>query len=202
MIAAPTGCGAEDEPTAGEAPRQQPPELTAPATDESFAALIVEHVGEQPFAARASTATEFGAKFVGGEVQFLDPETVDDPMEGDGVEISAVAMPGTPEWFTDEVCDGATDGCATTEQDNGSTLLYTWEEVAPEEDPGYIWIVVRRADETVAVMQNGPNVTGDPQDMDLEVTVEDMTAIANDPRLSMTTTQELVDAEVTNWEGD
>ena len=135
-------------------PPTQPPELTAPATDESFAALIVEHVGASSLiAARASTATEFGEKFVGGEVQFLDPDTVDDPMEGDGVEISAVAMPGTPEWFTDEVCDGATDGCATTAQDDGSTLLYTWEEVAPEEDPGYIWIVVRRADETVAVMQ-------------------------------------------------
>jgi len=195
------GCGAEDpEPSAAKNPTAEATELTTPATGKAFAALVVEHVGEEPYSARPSTATEFGDTFVGAEVQFLDPATVDDPMEGDGVEISAGAVEGAPDWLDDEVCDGTEDGCATSLQDDGSTLIYTWEEVAPEEDPGYIWVLVQRADETVAVLQAGPNVTSDPQDMDLQVSVDDMIAIANDPRLSLTTSKELVEAEVPNWE--
>lgn len=197
------GCSDDGDEATSDDPTTEAPDLTVTATDESLAALVVEHVGEEPFAARPSDDPAFGKASVGGEVQFLDPQTVDEPTESDGVEITAIATAEPPPWLNEDACDGTTaDGCGTTLQEDGSLLIYEWVEAKPGGDPGHIWVAVKRADESVAVLQTGPAVSGDPQDMDLEVSVDAMNAIANDPRLSLMTTQELVDTEVPNWQGD
>lgn len=44
------------------------------------------------------------------------------------------------------------------------------------------------------VSQSSEKIVGDPRDQDLQVTVQDMVDIANDPRVNLTTTQAALDA--------
>jgi hypothetical protein len=71
--------------------------------------------------------------------------------------------------------------------------LLTWEAETPEEDPGVINLLLRKGDAAVVVFQAGPAVSRDPRRLDLAVSVDDMVAIAQDPRVDLTTTQESVD---------
>jgi hypothetical protein len=66
-------------------------------------------------------------------------------------------------------------------------------DVAPEEDPGYV-VVVDKGDATVAVRNAGPDITGDPRDLDLPISVDDRFAIAHDARVDVTTSRAAVDA--------
>jgi hypothetical protein len=53
-------------------------------------------------------------------------------------------------------------------------------DVAPEEDPGYV-VVVDKGDATVAVRNAGPDITGDPRDLDLPISVDDRFASRTTP---------------------
>ena len=79
--------------------------------------------------------------------------------------------------------------CAATPR---GTLL--WERRAPGEDPGNVAVGVRKGRVTVLVYQSGPDITGDPRSLRLPVTVSDMFAVAEDPRIDLSTSREAVDA--------
>ena len=84
--------------------------------------------------------------------------------------------------------------------DGGGALTWTLED--PEEDPGYVMVAVRKGEETVVVVFSGPHITGDPRTLGLPVTVDQLTDIASDDRVALTTTQAAVDAgeALTFWE--
>lgn len=58
---------------------------------------------------------------------------------------------------------------------------------------GVINLLRRKSDATAVVFQAGPAVTRDPRKLELAVSIDDMLAIAQDPRVDLTTTQEAVD---------
>lgn len=86
--------------------------------------------------------------------------------------------------FFDECVDESVDGHEVT---------IAWRELEPEEDPGVVYVIDRREGEDVAVKVSGASVTEDPRDLDLGVPLADLAALVTDPRLSLTTSQAVVD---------
>ena len=72
-------------------------------------------------------------------------------------------------------------------------MTIAWQDLEPEEDPGVVYVIDRRDGEDVAVQVIGASITDDPRDLDLGVPLEDLAALVTDPRLSLTTSQEVVD---------
>lgn len=69
-----------------------------------------------------------------------------------------------------------------------------WNLYDPEEDPGAVFVLVPKSDgRTVLVSSSGPHLTADPRTVDLPVTVDTLFDIAHDPRIDVTTSQEVVD---------
>ena len=97
----------------------------------------------------------------------------------------------------DPGCDGAQ--CV----DLGEGTALSWQKVQVESDPGIVLIRHQRGDELVTVLFSGPDITGDPREMDLDPDVEKLIEIARDPRLELTTTKAVVAAgeRVDDWEG-
>ena len=86
--------------------------------------------------------------------------------------------------FFDECVDESVDGHDVT---------IAWQDLEPEEDPGVVYVIDRREGEDVAVQVTGASITDDPRDLDLEVPLADLAALATDHRLSITTSQLVVD---------
>lgn len=74
------------------------------------------------------------------------------------------------------------DGCVATD---GGVLF--WQKETPEDDPGVVYVALRKGEATVLMFQSGPLVTGDPRELDLRISVADMFDIAKDPRVDVTT---------------
>ncbi len=178
------GCGGEgDSVAAGQ--------LITPA---AIAAIVQEHVALEPrrmaVVDRASQVTPAPSTTLDGGppgvwLQYADVtlEVVVTPI-GDG---PAACAPPTS---FDECVDESVDGHDVT---------IAWQELEPEEDPGTVYVIDRREAENVAVQVSGPPVTDDPRNLDLGVPLPDLAALATDPRLSLTTSQSVVDlgADVT-----
>lgn len=120
--------------------------------------------------------------------------------EYDG-DLLAVAV-GTRLENTLRSCDGPAaeelSGCA---QLDGGMLF--WESQTPEEDPGVVYVQVSRGDTDVVLFYAGPDITDDPRKLDMPISVADMIAIGEDPRVDVTTSAEAVKAGETidYWEG-
>ena len=78
-------------------------------------------------------------------------------------------------------------------EDDGDDLLF-WERATPEEDPGVVYLLASRADTDVLMFLSGPSITADPRELDLNVSVVDLLAVAEDPRVDLTTSREAVGA--------
>ncbi|MEO5851686.1 MAG: hypothetical protein ABIQ15_04155 [Nocardioides sp.] len=147
-------------------------------TRKALAWLTADHLGEP---SRATTdhdaAEEFDRDGIGTEL-------------GYGQQVVLAVGNDLPEALYD--CDGADtermDGCEKTEYG-----VLMWQDLEPEEDPGVVYVVVPKGDSAVLMFGSGPDITGDPRDLDLPVSVAEMFEIANDPRVDVTTTQEAVD---------
>jgi hypothetical protein len=81
-------------------------------------------------------------------------------------------------------------------------FLY-WQKLAPEEDPGIVYVVANHDGEQTASLYSGPDITANPLKLDLEIPVDVLVDIVTDPRLRLQTTQDVVDAGValTGWSG-
>ncbi len=64
----------------------------------------------------------------------------------------------------------------------------------PGEHPGVVYVFVSRGRTDVLLFSSGPAITGRPRQLDLPVPVDDMLAIAADPRVEVTTSEAAVEA--------
>ncbi|KQY63697.1 hypothetical protein [Nocardioides sp. Root140] len=163
-----------------------PADLVAVTTPGALAAIVLEHVDAEP--ASMGDADDFKGSLdpgaVGADLRF-------DPGEAeDGDLLLAAAAPGA---IDDLGCgeDGTT--CDSWSTDQGKVTL-AWQEEMPEEDPGIVIVAQQRKGEYTWVMYAGDQITGDPRELDLSISVDEMTSIATDPRFGLKTTQEAVDA--------
>lgn len=167
-----TGCGEADEAIAGD----------EPITPAAIAAIAQEHVdvGQPSRVAEWSVfIDEFGAESRGASLMY------------DDVSLRVgVAPTSDSSWFCVE--PHAFDACVADSVD-GHDVMIAWQEVEPEEDPGIVLVIDRRDGEDIVVDVSGTDVTADPRDLDLAVPLADLAALATDPRLSLTTSQSVVD---------
>lgn len=152
-----------------------------PVTAQALAAVVADHLGEPDGAGPEQDFEELGPDAVGAMVRYD---------EADGAPATGLAI-GVGSELPAELgeCPAASDSCVEIE---GGVLA--WQERDPEEDPGGVYVVVTKGDAHVALFQSTEPVTGDPREMDLRITVEDMLAIARDPRVDLTTSQAALDA--------
>ena len=157
----------------------------SPVTARALAAVAAEHTGEPASATRETDAAEeFKKGGVGTELRYGSNG------EYDGDMLVVAVGTGLTEDHAD--CDAPPDGLDGCAQVDGGVLL--WEEEAPEEDPGVVYLVSPKEKGTVLVFYAGPAITGDPRDLDLPIPVDHLLAIATDPRVDVTTSQAALDA--------
>lgn len=188
------GCGTE---TASEPSAPATAGGDEPLTARALAAVIAEHTGK-PSSARVGHDLADVSKDVAAEVELTYPvrDTTDD---GDQLTV------GVGTGFEKTV-----GGCRSLTADNGyagcvktSDGQVFWEKAVPEEDPGVVYVMVSKGDTDVLLFYSGPRITGDPRKLDLSVSVQDMLAVGNDPRVDVTTSAAAV-AEgdgITFWQG-
>lgn len=166
-----------------------------PITQRAIAAMTLEHAPEDT-TTREATSTDRsdpeGA--LGADLRY------DGDGEYDGDLLRVFLSP--PRDDENPCGDDEEDRCDSREVDQG-TLTLAWDVEAPEEDPGYVSVVLQREDETVSVGWFGDTITGDPRDQDLTLSIDTLEAIAQDPRISLTTSQAVVDAggDLDDWDG-
>lgn len=170
-----SGCGGAAESPPASAPAE------VPVTAQALAAVAAEHAGS-PSAAGPEDWAGYLRRSVSTELRYGSTG------EYDGDVLVLAVGTGLRDGAFD--CGGTRlDGCARDERG-----LLLWQEVEPEEDPGYVAVVVEGPDEVAVVLQAGEDITGDPRQVDLAVSVGDMFALAGDERVGLTTTQDAVDA--------
>ena len=149
-----------------------------PITARALAAVAAEHTGEPSSATRETDAAEeFARGGVGTELRYGS----DGEYDGDMLVVAVGTGLEEDQTECDTPPDGL-DGCARVD---GGVLF--WEEEAPEEDPGVVYLVSPKEKGTVLVFYAGPAITGDPRDLDLPIPVDHLLAIATDPRVDLTT---------------
>jgi hypothetical protein len=176
------GCGTTDPPAGGSEPVEGGDARTTAA---SLASVTAEHLGE-PASASPETdiSEELGAGSVGAQLQYRTT-TGDD---GDRITVAVGKR------VLDELdCHASAEPSAAVGCVKVSRGTVLWARYAPEEDPGNVAVGVRKGAVTVLVYQSGPDITGDPRKLDLPVSVGDMFALAEDPRIDLTTSEGAVD---------
>ena len=165
-----------------------------PTTARALAFVAAEHAGTPDSAQRESDAAEeFHSGGIGAELRYGSDSEYDGDMlvvaVGEGLDASLID------------CDAkeaqSLAGCVRTSQ---GTLM--WEDEAPEEDPGVVYVLVNKGEAAALVFYAGPSITGDPRALDMPISTEILFAIASDPRVALTTSAETVDAgaDLTFWQ--
>lgn len=163
-----------------------------PITARAIAAVALEYAPTDT-TRRGATYTEPGNahETVGADLRY----------HGDGEYDGDLFSVTVTDDLSEVECEPGDDQCVSREVDGG-TLYLLWDEVEPEEDPGVVGVAMVRGDEEmVLVGYSGVEILGDPREQELPVPVETMEELAQDERLSLTTTQSVVDAgeDVTDW---
>lgn len=164
-----------------------------PLTPTALGAVVADRLGTPDYGRAADDLEELGRGVVGAEVRFGSTG------EYDGDLLALAVAPRPPDGLFD--CargDLVPERSDCVDVGDGGRLF--WERQEPEEDPGVIYLAVPKGDATVLVYQAGPDVTADPRELDLAVSVDDMLALAEDPRVDVTTSAEAVaDGEDLAW---
>lgn len=183
------GCSeaARETPPTGQQETTRPQRV--PLTDRGSAVAVVEVVGE-PVTARPADhhAPGLPEGTVGSDLTFADG------LPGIRVRVSPGAL--------EVPCDRAR--CATLPtRVEGGTLRMMWQE-RTEHDPGFLYVGLWLADQTVVVEAHGVPITRDPRDQDLAWGVDDLARIVESPQLRLETYRyvERAGAEITTWEED
>ena len=173
-----SGCGPAEAPLAKGG--------SEPTTPQALAYVAAEHAGTPASAVRDSDATEeYQAKGVGAELRYGSTG------EYDGDMLVVAVGTGLDPALTD--CDDAETGHLTGCEETDQGVLM-WEGEAPEEDPGVVYLVTQKGDAQVLMFYAGPAITEDPRELDMPISVETLFAIANDPRVDVTTSESAVRA--------
>ncbi|TNM42779.1 hypothetical protein FHP29_07175 [Nocardioides albidus] len=170
-----------------------PDDGSAPATKKAIAAVAVDVLDIHP------TSYDVNSRYdapdpLGVEIRFRPPGD-----DGDSHYLYVSVRPA----------DGDESGgcgdhyeCADWHGHGGDFHL-SWQEEQPEEDPGILTLTFRTAGEERSVTYAGVLIEGDPREQDLPLSVEgDLVRLLTDDRLSATTTQEMVDADLPKWPKD
>lgn len=185
-----TGCGTQ-APSPGVVARGG----DRPTTAQSLAYVAAEYTAAPSSAVSESDAVEeFSKEGVGTELRYGS----DGEYDGEMLVVAVGTGLDKPAFDCDSKATDYLAGCVDYE--DGSTLM--WEDVAPEEDPGVVYVVVPKGDAHVLMFYAGPAIKGDPRSLDMAISVDDLFAIANDPRVDVTTSQVALDAaeELPFWE--
>jgi hypothetical protein len=177
-LALASGCGPAETSTAQGG--------SEPTTPQALAHVAAEHAGVPDTAVRDSDATEeYQPTGVGAELRYGSTG------EYDGDMLVVAVGTGLDLAMTD--CDApATEHLTGCEETDQGVLM--WEGEAPEEDPGVVYLVQQKGDAQVLMFYAGPSITGDPRELDMPISVETLFAIANDPRVDVTTSESAVRA--------
>ncbi len=169
---------------------EEPEDGEATTTPRSLAFVVSEQVDLDPTKAGVDWAADSYGRLFPHPKRAVAAST---NFAGEG---NIVVVAVSPERMKDEVpCEEGT--CA----DLGDGITLTWEEAAPEEDPGVVFVIAELDTRTVVLRYAGPEITGDPRDLDLPIPVDTMVDVVTDPRVAPTTTQAAVDSgeEIDFW---
>ncbi len=168
----------------------QPEGGDEPTTPRSLAYVVSEHVDLEPTKAGVDWAADNYRRLFPHPKRAVAAST---NFAGEGniivVGISPERKKGGPS------CE---DGlCA----DLGDGITLAWDEVVPEEDPGLVMVIAELDTHTVVLRYSGPDITGDPRDVGLPISVDTLVDIVTDPRVAPTTSQEAIDSgeEIDFW---
>jgi hypothetical protein len=174
------GCGE----TAGVAPEASPSGGDEPVTARSLAWVAAEHTGAPSSAEESTDVEELGRDAVGAELRFGS----DGEYDGDMLVVGVGSGVQKGLFDCDSPMNAELTGCVELEDG-----LLLWEGHAPEEDPGVVYVAVPKGDSQVVLFYAGPDITKDPRELDMPISVEDLFAIAHDDRVNLTTSQEAID---------
>ena len=156
-----------------------------PITPRAVAAVALVHLPSDTTSRAATPESREGGELQGAELRYRADATYD----GDFVRVEVL---GDPPADPAVLCQGA-DGCARSEEEDG-VLVLVWDNIELATDPGYVLLAMIRDDEMVLAYSSGQEVAGDPRDEEREISVEMLTELVEDPRLSLTTDQAVIDA--------
>jgi len=182
LLMVPSGCGNGTQASSTDAGAGG----LEPTTARALAHVAAEHAGPPASAVREHDgAEEFTSGGVGTELRYGSDG------EYDGDMLVVAAGKGLDPALFDCGAEEAQSlaGCVTTDQ---GTLM--WEDETPEEDPGVVYVLVDKGETAALVFYAGPPITGDPRELDTPISTEVLFAIANDPRVDVTTSAEAVQA--------
>lgn len=163
------GCGADEEPR----------EPAADLTPDGIAAVVADHVDREP---RKVTAWDVMTR----ELEVEAPGAMLAYRRGTSLRVAVAPTTDSPLVCGDE---SFFDVCVDLDHDldhgDGHRLVLAWQELQPEEDPGIVYVIDRRDGEDVIADYSGVSIVGDPRDLDLGITLEEMAAIVTDQRLTL-----------------
>lgn len=166
-----------------------------PATSRALVAVALTHLDVEPtfYESLDRPDLDFGKGTLGGHIRHGGDEV----SNSNGLRVSVTPTTKPPH----ECTKGAE--CVVIPSDQGK-LTVAWQEEQPEEDPGFVSVVLQRGDELAWVQQSDESITGDPRKQDLKVSVDEMIAIVEDPAFSLMTRQAAVDAgeKLSPWRGE
>lgn len=160
-----------------------PPESDrVPITSRAIAAVALDHLSDDTEWRESSDPADHDPRAAGAVLGY-------GPEQGDVTFAVRVSPP-----VDEEPCTKFHDGCVEMEADDGSPMFLRWGELQIDEDPGVVDVVLDRGDERVWIGLGGPEILGDPRELDLPVWVDEALEIAQDPRLRLRTSPEAVEA--------
>ncbi|KQV65765.1 hypothetical protein ASC64_12715 [Nocardioides sp. Root122] len=158
------GCGADEDPR----------EPAADLTPDGIAAVVADHVAREPrhVGSWDVMTRELGVEAPGAVLVYRR-----------GLSLSVAVAPTTDSPL---VCGDESffDECVDLDHD-GHRLVLAWQELEPEEDPGIVYVIDRRDGEDVIADYSGVSIEGDPRDLDLGITLDEMAEIVTDQRLTL-----------------
>lgn len=177
------------------APHELPPAADrVPITQRAIAAIALQHLPDDTTSRRAMyTDRTYPRGTLGADLRYGGGG------EADGDLVRVGLAPGAP-----EIDSCKPSECAELETEvEGLTLTLRWQEEIPESDPGVVSVLAQRKVEHAYAYQAGHKITGDPRDLDLPISVDQMVAIVEDPWLRLETSPEAIEAgeELDDWEG-
>jgi hypothetical protein len=174
-----SGCG-ESQPPAADVPAADVPAGgDRPITARALAFLAAEHAGTPDSATlERDAAEELGSGAVGTELRYGS----DGEYDGDLLVVAVGKRLDPALTDCDAEQNGYLAGRVTTAE---GTLL--WEAEAPEEDPGVVYVAVDKGETAALLFYAGPSIIGDPRELDMPISTDVLFAIANDPRVDVTT---------------
>jgi hypothetical protein len=179
-------CSADGGPVVGD----------EPITSEAIAAVMMEHVDLQPVAVHPYPALSSRTRApyapwpesAEGAVIYFAGVAEDVDRVGERISISAIVQPAPDTAPCEDITLSSVEASV-----DGHEVSIAWQDREPEEDPGIVHVIDRADGEEVDLLLMGPYITDDPRELDLGVPLGDLAALVTDPRLSVTTSQEVVD---------